>query len=595
MSKPIDFLYDDNPIDVSAEVGMIWSIANKLRGTYQSDKYKNVIIPMTILRRFECALEKTKPRVVDYVAKVPNAPEQKLFALSGFRFYNRSPLSLKELLNDADNIAGNFKEYIQGFSRRVQEIFADLELDKEIDKMDKGDRLYSVVQAFSELDLDPLSIDSMKMGYIFEDLIRRFSENAEAGDHYTGRDIIKLMVMLLLSEGADDVLVAGKVTTVCDQASGTGGMLSTAYNAIRHFNPDADVVLFGQEINPESHAICLAEMMIKGQDAQHIVRCDSMKTDAFPDQKMRFVVENPPFGTAWAGKDAPVGTEKAVRDEFENRGRGIAGCRWPAGLPGGGDMQLLFVQSAINKLEPNGRAAIIENGSPLFTGGVSSGESQVRRWLLENDYLEAIVALPTDLFYNTGIATYIWMLSREKRPERRGKVQLIDATGFFKPLRKSLGNKRVEISPEDREKIVLLYRDMAENDLSQIHANEEFLYREYAVMRPERDEAGRPKKDRKGNIVYDKETKDTERVPYAESIESYMKREVLPHVPDAKAFFEEDLTKKKPVVKTGAEFPFTRYFYKYETPRASAEILDEIIALGRDISAGFESLRETDR
>jgi len=595
MSSKFDALWDDKPIDVTAEVNMIWSIANKLRGTYQSDKYKNVIIPMTIIRRFECALACTKKKVVAYVAKNPSAPEQRLFKEAGFRFFNKSPLTLAELCNDADIIAGNFKEYIQGFSSRVQDIIKNLEFDGEIDKMDEHDCLFPVVQAFSELDLDPAKIDSMKMGYIFEDLIRRFSENAEAGDHYTGRDIIKLMVMLLLAEGSEDVIFDGRVTTILDQASGTGGMLSTAYNTIKHFCPNAEPVLYGQEINPESYAICCAEMMIKGQDADNIRLQDTMKGDCFPDQKMRFVLENPPFGTPWGGKDAHSGVEKAVKDEFEKRDAGIAGCRWPAGLPGSGDMQLLFIQSAMNKLDSTGRAAIIENGSPLFTGGVSSGESQVRRWLLENDYLEAIIALPTDLFYNTGIATYIWMLSKDKLPVRKGKVQLIDATSFFKPLRKSLGNKRNEITPEERQKIIELYLKREENEFSQIHANEEFMYREYSVLRPEYEGVGdrcRCRVDKKGNVVYDKATKDTERVPFTEDIDAYMKREVLPHVPDAKAFFEEDLTKKKPVIKTGAEFPFTRYFYKYEKPRESAAVLKEIVALQTEIETGFKELAQ---
>ena len=572
MKKQLDFLWDDKPINVTAEVNMIWSIANKLRGTYQSDKYKNVIIPMTIIRRFECALEGTKKQVVAYVAKNPTAPEARLFKESGFQFFNKSEFTLKELCNDPDNMAGNFKEYIHGFSSKIQDIINRLEFDSEIDKMDENDCLFTVVQAFSEVDLNPSTIDSMKMGYIFEDLIRRFSENAEAGDHYTGRDIIKLMVMLLLSEGCEDVFTDGKVTTILDQACGTGGMLSTAHNTIKHFCPNAELVLFGQEINPESYAMCVAEMMIKGQSADNIRFQDTMKADCFPEQKMRFVIENPPFGTPWGGKDAKAGTEKAVREEFERRGSGIAGCRWPAGLPATGDMQLLFIQSAINKLAENGKAAIIENGSPLFTGGVSSGESQVRRWLLENDYLEAIIALPTDLFYNTGIATYIWIISKDKLSARKGKVQLIDASGFYKPLRKSLGNKRNEITPEDRQQVVELYLKFEDNDKSQIYDNEEFMYREYTV-----------KSKSQG-------TKDTERVPYKVKIEDYMKREVLPYVPDAVATFEENLAKKKPVIKTGAEFPFTRYFYSYEQTRDSKEVLAEIVALQSEIAKGFEEL-----
>ena len=477
----IDVMWDDRPVDVTTEVNFIWSIANKLRGTYQSDKYKDVIIPMTIIRRFECALEKTKEAVVKKFNENPNFPPKAMNRISGYSFYNTSPFSLKELLNDSNNIASNFKAYIAGFSANVQDIIHSLDFEKQIDKMDANDRLYNVVEAFSELDLDPATIDNVKMGYIFEDLIRRFSENAEAGDHYTGRDIIKLMVNILLAEGCPDIFDDGKVITVLDQACGTGGMLSTSYNYIRRLNPSADVRLFGQEINPESYAICLAEMLIKGQNAENIRYRDTMKEDCFSDRKMRFVIENPPFGTPWGGKDAGTGVEAAVKEEYAKGKDG----RFPAGLPGSGDMQLLFVQSAIDKMDDEvGRAAIIENGSPLFTGGTASGESQIRRWILQNDLLEAIIALPTDLFYNTGIATYIWVLSKNKRDERKGKVQLIDATSFYTKLRKALGNKRNEIGPEERKTITELYANFEANEYCKIFDNEDFMYREYTVMQP---------------------------------------------------------------------------------------------------------------
>lgn len=552
--------------------------------------------------------------------------------------------------------------------------------------MDKNNRLLSVVKTFSELDLDPRTIDNVKMGYIFEDLIRRFSENAEAGDHYTGRDIIKLMVNILLAEGCEDIFDDGKVITILDQACGTGGMLSTGYNFIKRYNPTADVRLFGQEINPESYAMCLAEMLIKGQNEENIVYQDTMKADRFPDIKMRFVLENPPFGQAWGGKDAAEGVEKAVKEEYA---KGFDG-RWGAGLPGSGDMQMLFLQSAVDKMDDNfGRCAIIENGSPLFTGGTASGESQIRRWLLEKDLIEAIIALPTDLFYNTNIATYIWILSKNKREERRGKVQLIDASNICHKLRKSLGNKRNEISPEDRTVITKMYSDFKEGENVKIFKNTKFIYKEYTVMQPLQrsyaitearidgmlakgslsslydevkvnqledaeeltgkdekkleaykenqplyekiietlkaaenetvylspekfqpvltkvlqgvtsdkkllekiadglsvmDKNAEIQRDKKGNILYDKETKDTEIVKLDESIEDYMKREVLPHVPDAKAFFEEDISKKKPVIKTGAEIPFTRYFYKYQQPEPSEKLAQEFMELEKSVA-----------
>jgi len=479
--KIIDAMWDDSPIDVSTEVNFIWSIANKLRGTYQSDKYKDVIIPMVIIRRFECALAPTKAKVLEQFKANPKYPAKAMYRISGYKFYNTSDYDLAVLVNDSDHLAANFKSYIQGFSANIQDIIKSLDFDKQIDKMDKNNRLLSVVKAFSELDLDPVTIDNVRMGYIFEELIRKFSENAEAGDHYTGRDIIKLMVNILLAEGCDDIFDDGKVITILDQACGTGGMLSTSYNFIKRYNPTADVRLFGQEINPESYAICLAEMMIKGQNAENICYQDTMKADRFKGTKMRFVIENPPFGTPWGGKDAAEGVEQAVQAEYK---KGFDG-RWGAGLPGSGDMQMLFIQSAIDKMDDSlGRAAIIENGSPLFAGGTSSGESQIRRWMLENDLIEAIIALPVDLFYNTGIATYIWVLSKNKRPERKGKIQLIDASSFFKKLRKALGDKKNEISPEDRTAITRIYADFEENEFCKIYPNEEFIYREYVVMQP---------------------------------------------------------------------------------------------------------------
>lgn len=688
----IDTLWDDNPVDVSTEVNFIWSIANKLRGTYQSDKYKDVIIPMVIIRRFECALADTKKDVVDTFKKNSNYPAKAMYRISKRQFYNTSEFTLAELVNDSDHIAANFRNYISGFSANVQDIIKSLDFDKQIEKMDKNNRLLSVVKAFSELDLNPVTIDNVKMGYIFEDLIRRFSENAEAGDHYTGRDIIKLMVNILLAEGCDDIFDDGKIITVLDQACGTGGMLSTSYNTIRRYNPTADVRLFGQEINPESYAICLAEMLIKGQNAENIRYQDTMKGDCFKETKMRFVIENPPFGTPWGGKDAAEGVETAVNDEYL---KGFSG-RWGAGLPGSGDMQLLFVQSAIDKMDDKlGRAAIVENGSPLFTGGTSSGESQIRRWMLEEDLIEAIISLPTDLFYNTGIATYIWVLSKNKRAERKGKIQLIDASGIFHKLRKALGNKRNEITPEDRSAITKLYAEFKETDYSKIYKNEEFMYREYVVMQPlqrsyaitgdrittmlakgslsglydeakvnelenkeeltgkeikkleeyqnnkvvydaiiealnkgisdtvyknltdflpvltnvlstaitdkkliekisdglsEMDKTADIQRDKKGNILYDKETKDTEIVKYGESIEDYMSREVLPHIPDAQWFFEENLSAKKPVIKIGAEIPFTRYFYKYQQPVPSEELEKQFVELEKSVTERISKL-----
>lgn len=472
-----------NANQVTDQANFIWNIANKLRGAYMPDKYGDVIIPMTIVRRFECSLADTKKEILEKYEKNNNSPVQFLYKISGYQFYNTSRFTLAELCNDPNNIAANFKEYISGFSQNVRDILSGLELDSHIKKMDKEGCLYSVVKDFSELDLSPKTYDSVQMGYIFENLIGRFFENVDAGQFYTGRDIIKMLVEVLMSEGCDDLKDPQKVVTVCDQACGTGGMLSIAFDSIKAMNPSANVRLFGQEYNSVSWSIGLAEMLIKGQSSENFRHADTFKEDCFPNQKMRLVIENPPFGTPWSGKDAKQGQEDAVRAEYR---RGKDG-RWGAGLPSGGDSQLLFMQSAIDKMDESvGRAAIIENGSPLFTGGTLSGESQIRRSMLERDLIEAIIALPTDLFYNTSIQTYVWILSKNKRQERKGKIQLINASGIFHKLRKPLGMKKNEFKGVDIKKIVNLYKafEDADPELSKVYKNTEFIYREYTVMQP---------------------------------------------------------------------------------------------------------------
>ena len=701
-----EVMFDDTSIDVSKEVGLVWSIANSLRGAYTSDKYKDVIIPMVIIRRFECALEETKDAVVAKYKQNPNLPAALLCQVSKYPFYNTNEFTLKRLLDDSDSIASNLKSYIEGFSANIQLILEKLlKFSTQIDKMDKSNRLYSVVKKFSDLDLYPDHVDSMKMGYIFEDIIRRFSENAEAGDHYTPREVIRLMANILLAEGCDDLLTEeGKIATVLDAACGSGGMLSTAYDFLRRKNPYVDVRLFGQEINPESYAICLADMLIKGQDVKNIKgdeEANTLKIDCFPDQKMRLVIMNPPFGTPWGGKDAPEGQEKAVRAEFKKGGR------FEHGLPGTGDAQLLFMQHAINKLdEKNGRAAIVSNGSPLFSGGTTSGESQIRRWILEEDLIEAIIALPSQLFYNTDIGIYIFILSRNKRPGRRGKVQLINAVDMWKPLRKSLGKKRREIDRDSMAKITELYSKFEENQYCKIFPNEEFMYKEYAVYQPlqrrgvldaesiERlrtsnyftsnssifneidfeqlqemnprsaaDEkkyqkylAGRQfvadvleileanrsdrvfmdygefekylnsllgkvkgmsasrlsgiameltiidktavvQKDRKGEIIKDTTTKDTEIIKLTQDPEKYFEAEVYPHVPDAIWAYEFDPKKKESSTnkeKLGAEFPFTRFFYEYKEPEKADDLLAQFMELEKSLSEKIAALQESE-
>ena len=689
---------EDETVDITQEANFIWSIANMIRNVYMEDKYGDVIIPMTVIRRFECVLQPTKEKVVATYEENKDYPARALARIAGKQFYNTSRYNLRELCNDPDHLVENFKAYIDGFSANVREILDALDTKVHIDKMNEGNCLFIVVKAFSELDLSEETFDSIKMGYIFENLIGRLYQNVGPGQYYTGRDIIKMMVSVLTAEGADDVFDEGKVITILDQACGTGGMLFTAYSHLKQLNPSADIRLFGQEYMGQTHAVGLAEMLIKNQDASYFKHADTFKEDCFKDTKMRFVLENPPFGTPWKGPKAKPGQEDAVLEDYAKGEK----SRWPAGLPAGGDSQLLFMQSALNKMDEKvGRAAIITNGSPLFNGGVSSGESQIRRSLLEGDLIEAIIAMPTDLFYNTGIATYVWILSKNKRAERRGKIQLIDATEIYHPLRKSLGNKRREFTAADRMAITELYAAFEENERSQIHDNEEFIYREYTVMQPlqrsykideeriealaasgalnsfydprkheelaEKAEAGEslkkteasnlkkyeenkesydeifrllkahvseekflskeafepflqgllkpvalPKaqltkildglsvmdkeaeiqRNKKGNILYDEDTKDTEIVNIQEDVEDYMAREVLPHIPDAKAFFEEDLTAKTPRIKSGAEIPFTRYFYKYEALRPSEELAEEFLALEEMVNEKVKDLFE---
>ena len=443
-------MWDETPINITQEANFIWSIANKLRGSYMPDKYGDVIIPMTIIRRFECALKKTKPAVVAQYKANPSFPPKALCRISGFPFYCTSEYDLAELCNDPDLIAGNFKSYVNGFSQNVREILDQLEITKHIDKMEKDGCLYTVVKAFSELDLSIETFDSIRMGYIFENLIGRFYQNVDAGQFYTGRDIIKLLVEILMAEGCDDIFDDQKVITVCDQACGTGGMLSTAYNYIKHYNPTADVRLFGQELMGPSYAVGLAEMLIKNQDSENFLHVDTFKIDCFPDIKMRFVIENPPFGTPWSGKDAKDGQEQAVLEEYR---KGTAG-RWGHGLPSGGDSQMIFLQSAIDKMdETNGRAAIIENGSPLFNGDTGSGESQIRRWLLESDLLEAIIALPTDLFYNTGIEHCLDQFLPKTKPKPDQNPTSICEKGkiLFSEHRKNTGKRRSRQGKADME------------------------------------------------------------------------------------------------------------------------------------------------
>ena len=720
--KITQVMMDDQTIDASKEIAMVLSIANTLRGPYRAERYKDVIIPMIILRRLECALEvkdkngkTSRERVLAVLKKNPEAPDQVLFKQSGYPFYNRCEFTLENLLTEAPAIVENLTFYIESFSSNVQAIFEELKFKEEIKTLDKHNRLLGVVKKFSELDLNPETVDNVKMGYMFEDIIRRYSENAEAGDHYTPREVIRLLTSILLAEGCNDIFLEGKEITVLDMACGSGGMLSSCHDFIMRMNPDAKVRLFGQENNPESHAICLADMLIKNQAAENIRFADTMKTDCFENTDMRFVIANPPFGQPWGGKDAGDGVEAAVRKEHKKK----IGSRFPAGLPASGDMQLLFLQHAISKMQDGaGRAAIISNGSPLFSGNTTSGESQIRRWLLENDYVEAIIGLPSQLFYNTDIAIYAFILSKNKRDERKNKVQLIDATDVWSPIKRSLGKKRREIVREQMRLITEMYSDFTEGTRTQwcekrkhyckiksrIFERNEFLYKEWAVYQPlqrrgvidaesiealrtsayftsnsnlfnesifEELEQTNPRdgkaekqyqkmlrgreftkaviaellkhesdkvyfdysqfenklksilsgvegysasrltgiamemsvidktavvqKDRKGNILIDPTTKDTEIIRLNQNEVTYMEEEVYPHVPDAIYRYEYDPEKADSASnkeRLGADFPFTRYFYEYHEPENADSILTQFMELEASLTEKIAALRK---
>lgn len=643
-------------------VGFIWSVADLLRGDYKQSEYGKVILPLTVLRRLDCVLEPTKPAVLAKVQELKTSGagnvEPMLRRAARQPFYNVSPLDFRGLLADPDHIARSLRLYIDAFSPGAVEVLEKYGFDAQITRLDEAGLLYQVVARFADIDLHPANLSNVEMGYVFEELIRKFSEagNETAGEHFTPREVIRLMVDLLLADESDTLATPGIVKTLYDPACGTGGMLSTAEEWVRDRNDAARLELFGQELNGETYAICRSDMMLKGHDATNIAFGNSFSQDAHAGRTFDYMLANPPFGVEWKKVQAVVEAEAA---------RGHAG-RFGAGTPRINDGSLLFLQHMLSKMKPlsegGSRLAIVFNGSPLFTGAAGSGESEIRRWILENDWLEGIVALPDQLFYNTGISTYFWILSNRKRPELRGKVVLLDARDQWIKMRKSLGDKRKEISPEQIAQITQWYADALE--LAQapdgdgparvkVFPTTAFGYQRITVERPLRlrfevsddavaairaskpfralpaddavrlvealeslrdadgttqaafdraltsafsarvvtpatpllkaiwaavsvpDPDGELKTDRKGHPLPDPDLRDNENVPLGEDVEEYLKREVLPHVPDAWI----DHTK----TKVGYEIPFTRHFYVYTPPRPLAEIDAELKALEAEI------------
>ena len=569
--------------NVNEKAALIWAIADKLTGVYKPHEYGEVILPLTVIRRFDCILSDTKDAVLKKYDEVKNLPMKDVLlrsATGGKAFYNTSKYTFERLLDDPDNIEENFRDYLNGFSENVQDIIEKFKFDGHITTMANKGILYIVIKEFTspKANLHPNVISNLEMGYIFEEIIRRFSEshNEDAGQHYTPREVIRLMVNILFHDDNDILSGSNVAKTIYDPACGTGGMLSVSEEYLHELNATTELLAFGQELNDQTFAICKADMLIKGNDANFIKDGNTLSDDQFEGQKFDYIISNPPFGREWKNEKTKVEAEAK---------RGFAG-RFGAGLPSTSDGQMLFLLTAISKMKDpsdgGSRIAIIHNGSPLFTGDAGRGPSEIRRYILENDLLEAIIALPNDIFYNTGIATYIWVLSNKKAgTKREGKVQLINANGLFEKRRKALGNKKNDIRENAIEEITRVYGEFRENEISQIYDNSDFGYTKITVERPLLDEDGNPILEN-NKPQADSSLRDTENVPLKEDIGEYFKREVLPYAPDA--WID---TKKS---KIGYEIPFTRYFYKYEAPQPSAEIMAEIMDLETELSGSLEEV-----
>ncbi len=605
-----------------ALASFIWSVADLLRGDYKQSEYGRVILPFTVLRRLDCVLEPTKASVLaEHKAKSALGfnPEPFLLRAAKQGFYNADPLDLPKLMGDQDNIRANLSRYVEGFSPAVRDIFEQLDFHTQIDRLAKTGLLYQVTEKFTRIDLHPEKVDNAAMGLAFEELIRKFAEisNETAGEHFTPREVIRLMVNLLFVEDDEALTKPGIVRTIYDPTAGTGGMLSIAGEYLAEHNPRGHLTMFGQELNPESYAICKADMLIKGQDITNIAPGNTLSEDGHAGRRFDYMLSNPPFGVEWKK------VEKQVRAEHEQKG---FDGRFGPGLPRVSDGSLLFLMHLLSKMrrwnEGGCRFGIVLNGSPLFTGGAGSGESEIRRYVLENDLVEAIVALPTDMFYNTGISTYVWILSNKKPEARCGKVQLIDASSFWRKMRKTLGSKRKEMSDEHIAIVTRLFGqfvgarratlfDAAGKEvgrelvldgetepvapeggkvklapLSRIFPNSAFGYRTITVERPLLDAAGKPvlgqRGKAKGKPQADSSLRDTENVPLDQEVEAYFEREVLPHAPNA--WIDHEKT------KVGYEIPFTRHFYVFEPPRPLAEIDADLNAVTTRIKTMLEGL-----
>ena len=578
----IDKLQQRTTVNIQEKANLIWAIADKLVGTYKPHEYGNVILPMCVIKRFSDTLVATKDKVIEMNKSLDSrgimVKDGFLRSASGYEFYNVSPFTFEGLLSDAENIADNFRSYLNHFSANVIDVIEKFDFDKEITKLSNNGILYNVISEFCSkkayMGVDAIS--AVDMGYIFEELVRKFSESYDehAGAHFTARDIIYLMAEILVAPKKNAMLTEGITATMYDMAMGTSQMLDCLSEKLYAIDEDAQLTEFGQELNEQTFAIAKANMLIKGGDAENMKHGNTLSDDKFEGYKFDYIISNPPFGIEWKNEKAAV--------EAEHK-KGEMG-RFGAGLPAIGDSQQLFMLNGVAKLKPTGRMAIIQNGSPLFKGDAGSGESNIRGYLLENDWLEAIIQIPNDMFYNTGIATYIWIVSKDKSVERAGKVQLIDASKCCVKRRKSLGNKRNEFTDECIALITEAYNVFTEGVFedgalvveSKIKSNEEFKYSKVVVEQPVCDEHGNPIL-KKGKPTADSSKRDTESIPWTEQIEAYMERNVYPYAHDA--WIDEKKT------KIGYEIPFTREFYKYVAPRSSADIFAHLEELDKAESA----------
>ena len=568
---------------VNEKANLIWAIADKLTGVYKPHEYGEVILPLTVIRRFDCILLQTKDAVVSKFEEIKDIEEEQkniiLKEISEFEFYNTSKYNFDTLLEEPDNIKNNFYDYLNGFSKNIQDIIDKFRFYGHISRMaDKG-ILYQVIKEFTtdKAILHPEKVSNLAMGYIFEEIIRRFSEahNEDAGQHYTPREVIELMVNILFYDDYKNLSKENVTKTIYDPACGTGGMLSVAEEYLGKINQNSELLAFGQEINDQTFAICKADMLIKGNNANYIKDGNTLSDDKFKNQTFDYILSNPPFGREW----------KNEKEVVENEAKQGFSGRFGAGIPAVSDGQMLFLMTAISKMkdikEGGSRIAIIHNGSPLYTGDAGSGTSNIRRYILENDLLEAIIALPNDIFYNTGIATYIWVLSNKKSQRRKGKVQLINANEKCEKRRKSLGNKRNNIPMKYIEEITHMYGNFEENEISKIFDNTEFGYLKIVVERPLIDDNGEIVL-KKGKKQADILLRDTVNVPLKENIDDYFAKEVLAFSPDA--WIDESKT------KIGYEIPFSRYFYKYDQMRPSFEIMTEILELEKKIAGNLDNI-----